>query len=310
MTDELDFHAASPDELVAAHRNVFDVWSKGRSLDDHVQHRLRSPTHRRAAWFVGCLDGRVVCSLAAHPVQFHIQGEPHPGIAIGSVHTLQEMRGRGFAPKLIAWVEAHQLRQGVGLSVLYSDINPDYYARLGYTLCPSWEGFRSVEDELPAPAHRLVPFAIGDRLEMVKRTYAQYHGAMPLSIERNDAYWEMMLEKFAGDMFHGLEASDGSWAGYVLVGPRDGTWRIVDYALVDGSEALAEQMYAALAAAARAAGIRRFGGWLPKSPATQALFTLVPRKTEITMIKPLAWRGDLSTEMIAGAGQFCELDHV
>jgi hypothetical protein len=48
MAARLDIHPASRDELIAAHTNVFDIWSKGRNLDDHVRHRLQSPTHRRA----------------------------------------------------------------------------------------------------------------------------------------------------------------------------------------------------------------------------------------------------------------------
>jgi len=286
MTDELAIHPASPDELVAAHRNVFDIWSKGRSLEDHIQHRLKSPTHRRAEWFVGCLDHRVVTSLAAHPVQFLVRGELLSGIAIGSVYTTQEVRGRGFAPRLIDWVEKHKRQQGTDMSVLYSDVDPDYYARLGYVLCPSWEGYSSVKGGLAGDAatHRLVPFAIEERLPLVKQTYAAYHGAMPLSVARNGEYWRMMLEKFSADTFYALEAPDGSWAGYVLVGPQDETWRIIDYALADRSEALADQMYRALAAAARTAGAGCIGGWLPDNRVTRSLFTLIPRQAEITMI--------------------------
>jgi hypothetical protein len=120
----------------------------------------------------------------------------------------------------------------------------------------------------------------------------------------------MMLEKFAADAFHALEADDESWAGYVLIGQRGDTCRIIDYALADQSDALADQMFRALAVAARAAGASRLGGWMPDNAVTRAHFELAPRQTEITMVKPLAWGGALSHEMIAGAGRFCELDHV
>ncbi len=82
----------------------------------------------------------------------------------------------------------------------------------------------------------------------------------------------MMLEKFAADTFHALEAADGTWMGYVLVGQRGDAWRIIDYALTDQSDALADQMIRALAVAASAAGAERFGGWLPDSAATRAHF--------------------------------------
>ena len=89
----------------------------------------------------------MVTSLAAHPIQFRIDGNTVSGIAIGSVYTTKDVRGRGLAPLLIAWVEDYKQRQGTGLSVLYSDIKPEYYVRLGYALCPSWEGFREAANE-------------------------------------------------------------------------------------------------------------------------------------------------------------------
>lgn len=312
MTQDLDIHPASPDEVASAHRNVFDIWSKGRSLEDHVRHRLNSPTHSRAEWFVGTVDGRVVTSLAAHPVQFRIGAETLSGIAIGSVYTTKDVRGLGFAPRLINWVEDYKRRQGTDLSVLYSDINPDYYARMGYALCPSWKGFRKAANEADSArlSHRLRAIDLAEYLPRIKQTYANYHGALPLSIARSDSYWSMMLEKFAADKFYSLEAADGAWTGYVLVGPREDTWRVIDYALVDHSDALAEQLYLAMSAAAHAAGARQIGGWLPDTKGARGLFAFAARKAEVTMIKPLAWGGTLSPEMIAGASQFCELDHV
>jgi predicted N-acetyltransferase YhbS len=311
MTRDLDMHAASPDELVAAHRNVFDIWSRGRSLDEHVRYRLNSPTHRRAQWFVGCLDGRVVTSLAAHPVRFHVGGEDLRGIAIGSVYTLAEVRGRGYAAALIAWVERRTRNEGAALSVLYSDVNPAYYARQGYTLCPAWQGWRDVRESLPGPVTQgLEPFSVNDRLADVKRLYASYHGAAPLSIARDDAYWAMMLEKYASDQFYALAGPGKAWVGYALLGSRANGCHLIDYALADQTDETAERLYAALLAAAAARGESRAGGWMPDSPAARKFFALEPRRDEITMIKPLAWGGTLSAEMIAGTSRFCELDHV
>jgi hypothetical protein len=68
MATDLTIHAASDEELAAAHRNVFDIWSKGLPLEDHVRSRLNSPSHSRATWFVGCLEGRVVVSLGCYPL--------------------------------------------------------------------------------------------------------------------------------------------------------------------------------------------------------------------------------------------------
>jgi predicted N-acetyltransferase YhbS len=312
MNTELKIHAASHDEVAAAHRNVFDIWSKGLPLEDHVRSRLNSPSHSRATWFVGCLDGRVVVSLGAYPLSFRLEGRSLAGIAIGSVYTLGEFRGRGYAGRLLEWVENHARDRHAALSVLYSDIEPGYYARRGYLLCPSWVGWLDPCDAAPAPVHRhrLVAVSPREHLPRLAKLYADYHGAAPLSVARDEEYWQAILKKFADDQFYALQDSDGHWSGYVRVGTKAGTWRITDFALANQSGELAQDLYAALLSLAAAGGADRVGGWLPDSPAARKFFELEPRGVEITMIKPLAADISLSDDAIAGTSRFCEIDHV
>ena len=188
MPKILDIHPASSDELAAAHRNVFDIWSKGLSLEEHLRYRLdESPSHSRAQWFVGSLEGRVVVSLGAYPLVFRLGDEELPGIAIGSVYTVGEFRGRGFAPQLIGYVEDHYRAKETALSALYSDIKPEYYARLGYILCPALSGWCDLRDtpSPPESKHRLVQVAPQTHLSALMKLYGDYHGATPLSIARD-----------------------------------------------------------------------------------------------------------------------------
>ncbi len=203
MNDALDLHVASHDELIAAHRNVFDVWSKGLPLEEHLQSRLDSPKHRLATWYVGCIAGQVVVSLGGYPLQFHVRGRVVPGVAIGSVYTLTEFRGRGIAPRLLAYVEQQQQAAGCVLSLLYSDIDPNYYARLGYTLCPSLEGWRAPGDDLGRvdSQHRLIEISPAEHIPELTRLYADYHGVLPLAIARNTGYWKALLERSPEDRF-------------------------------------------------------------------------------------------------------------
>jgi GNAT superfamily N-acetyltransferase len=311
MTAELDVHEASPDELVAAHRNVHDIWNKGLSLDEHVRYRLESPSHRRATWYVGVHEGRVVTSLGCYPIHFRISGRRVSGIAIGSVYTLSEFRGRGCAPRLIDWVEQHERDRRAALSVLYSDIEPQYYARRGYTICPAWEGWTHPNEiaEL-AGGPRLKPISAEEHLEKLARLYADYHGAAALSVDRDEEYWRAMLKKSPTDTFHALVDDRGAWQGYVRLVAKSGAWRITDYALADQSEASCEALYRALAVGARAEGVSKLGGWVPDSPAARKFFKLSPRPREITMIKSLADQIVLDPPLVASTHRFCEIDHV
>ena len=165
MTAKLDIHVASPQELAAAHRNVFDIWSKGLPLEEHLRTRLESPKHGLATWYVGTIDGQVVVSLGCYPLVFAYRGQLVPGFSIGSVYTVKEYRGQGLAPQLIALAEAEKLRSGAKIGSLYCDINPDYYARFGYELCPSLEGWLELKDAAVAapPAYHLLEISAAER---------------------------------------------------------------------------------------------------------------------------------------------------
>jgi len=308
MTSSLDVHPASPAELIAAHTNVFDIWSKGLPLDQHIAYRLNSPSHRRATWFVGTLDGQVVVSLGSYPVRFHLYGGEVPGIAIGSVYTLKAFRGQGHAPRLLAEVEKFERSRGAQLSVLYSDIDPNYYARLGYQLCPSLEGWR--KPAVVDTGYKLVAFLPSEHLAELAALYRGYHGKQPLAFARDDDYWQVMLKKFADDTFCWVVDAKGVRQGYLRVGRRKNEWRVTDYALSNDTAELATGMYAAFLTLAAGNNVDRVGGWLPDSPAARRFFELTPRKTEITMFKRLVGDAPLADAAIAAAHQFCELDHV
>lgn len=312
MVDELDIHVASHAELEQAHQNVFDIWSKGMPLAEHVAYRLNSPSHQRATWFVGTLDNRVVASLGRYPLRLRLRGEVVSGVAIGSVYTVREFRGRGFAGQLLDWVDENSREAGAALSVLYSDIDPTYYARRGYILCPAWAGWRDPCDEIPARAvtHRFVPIAAAEHLARIAELYAGYHGSAPVSVERDAEYWQMTLKKFPTDQFFALESAHQSWSGYVRVGQKDNLWRITDFALSDQTEKLAEAFYSAFLTLGAAGGAKRVGGWLPDSAVARQFFELEPRQLEITMIRPLVWSGEVDEALIASTSRFCEIDHV
>ncbi len=318
----LDMHPASAAERLAAYRNVHDVWSGGLPMEEHLARRLRSVQHNRAGWFVGCLEGEVVASLGAYALEFYWHGERLRGIAIGSVHTLAAHRGRGFAPRLIAWVEDHlRRRDGAVLSLLYSDVRPDYYARQGYVQCPSHEGWTSRSREpsgtggaahhSTAGAARLAaPTDIEHDLPRMAEMYAAFHGSLPLAIARPADYWQYLLRKSSADEFYWLLDDGGQRQGYVRLAHNGDAWKIADYALARRDDELLGWLYESAPQLAADRGIARVGGWLPGVGAARRSFAVQPRAKEITMIKPLdaAIRPDAA--VVESAVWFCEIDHV
>jgi len=324
--DALDIHPASPAEREASFHNTHDVWSRGLPLDEHVALRLKSPLHRRANWYVGCLDGQVVTSLAVHPLEFQLRGRRLQGFGIGSVHTLAAYRRRGLAPRLLAWVEDYRRRAGDQLSLLYSDIDPDFYARLGYQRAPALRGWcdrqrqeRLVGDLADASRERsprLERFEGRSGLAEMQRLYEAFHRGRPLSIARTDEYWAHLFERQPDDEYYWVINPSGSRFGYVRLKPKNNELSFVDYGFDQpaNNQMVVQATYAVLfrllVELAHARGAERLGGWMPDLPIAERWFAVTPRTDEIPMFKPLDRTVQLDPEALAGTDCFCELDHV
>ncbi|MBW3539559.1 MAG: GNAT family N-acetyltransferase [Planctomycetes bacterium] len=316
----LDIHAASEAERLEAYRNVHDVWSGGLSLDEHLRKRLASVQHNRARWFVGCLDSRVVSSLALYPLSFHVRGEVVAGIAIGSVHTVAEHRGRGFARQLMAHAERVASQEGAALSVLYSDIDQKYYARLGYQLCPSMHIQGRRHDG--APLGRITMGAASDailvevdpqrELPRLMELYETHHRRLALSIARNEDYWRYLLAKNPGDAFFGLLSSARELVACARTASVANTnlVKLRDLALAEDSDAAMGRLLDLLHAELHARRQTLMSGWLPDTPAVRERFQLLPRPDEITMLKSLKSSPPVTNEMLLAAAHFHEIDHV
>jgi predicted N-acetyltransferase YhbS len=329
VTESLDIHLANDQELRAAHANVHDVWSMGLPLEAHIERRLTAAHHRRAEWIVGCLAGRVVCCLGLHPLEFHLSGAVVPAIGVASVHTLAEFRGRGFAPRLIAWAEEHARSRGAQLSVLFSDVRPAYYERMGYVLAPAHRGEAIVAEKLAA-AQRLLDeactrcesFDAPTNVETIMHIYQEDHAREPLAIARREEYWRYLFARQPDDEFFALVRENKNVAyGYAR-------WKIAGDALFLRDVAVEPPikskapykrpddglvwhgMYAALIQQAHQFRLARVVGWLPDGAAERHWFRVEPRPIEITMFKPLVPSLHLGAEHLAAADRLNEIDHV
>ena len=318
MTDELDIHRASDSERIAAYRNVHEVWGGAFSIDEHVSRRLASVQHNRATWYVGCLNGRVVTSLGCFPLQFRIRGVTQPGIAIGAVHTVSEFRGRGFAPQLIERVEGDQRQQGVAMSLLYSDIAPAYYERLGYLVWPSWEAKLETASAFAA-ARELVQSSPKFGFEKISRfkkrrmltmLYDNHHASMEVSIARDEAYWEYLLAKQPNDEFHLLNDPSGDPAAFVRLQAESKRLLIRDFALVTNDDANWSAWLAQIVCMAADRNLPTVGGWLPNLPELPSFAKPICRKQEITMLKSLDATLVIDDAVRDAAQYFVEIDHV
>ena len=169
------------------------------------------------------------------------------------------------------------------------------------------DGSRKVEQ---ACNDALIQFEPAASLQQMAGLYARYHGQLPISIARGDGYWRHLLERQAGDEFFWLGNPSQDALGYVRLSTREETLKISDYALATHDETLARRLYAAVMAMGATRGMKRVGGWLPRTATTQELFRLSVREQEITMLKSLDEGFSLDADMLAATDRFSEIDHV
>jgi len=314
MSEALDIHAASAEEQAQAFRNFHDVWGKELGVEEHVRRRIASAKYKNAKWYVGCLGRRVVTGCGCYSFKICIDGKIEEACAFGEVHTLDEFRGRGFAPQLIAHVEDRQRAAGKSLSVLYSDIAPSYYERLGYVLCSSSEGWTEPQEKEVLSRERggakLVPCDPVAERAALARQYEQFHAPYPLWITRSSGYWQYLIERYSENQFYFLATNDGVRIGYVCIGVTEDQWKIRDFALADHGEATERSLFATILAAAGERKVKRVGGWMAATAWHGEFFRLSERSREITMIKPLASGQSIGAQHRAAGAFLHEIDHV
>lgn len=312
MVSDLKFRRADDRDRRAAFTNTFEVWPMAKTLDEHVERRMASPKFRQADWFVGCLGDRIVTSLGAYPEIYMVRGQMVPGFSIGGVHTVMDCRGRGYAPELIDYVEEVQREQGARLSLLFSDIEPAYYARLGYVQCPSYYAWADVgQGSLVENLNILRAFKpiSASEIEELSATYTAAHRRLPIWIFRKPEYWDRLLRNDPADEYFRIEGDSPS-RGYVRVQRSKDALFIRDSALEADDENVLSEVLAACIALGRSRGVQRVGGWLPNTATVRAQFKVTPRDREITMFKSLDGSIALDEELVAAAEHFREIDHV
>ena len=315
MTNKLDVHPASLEERIQIYRNIFEFefWKMAPSVEEHVQLRLKSTKHNRAKWYAGCLNGQVVVSLGCYPLSYYFKGEEITGISIGSVHTLPLFRRKGFAKQLILWVEKEQKQKGAKISSLYSDIPPQYYSKIGYLQCPSWESWLIVNDTRTTSKSfnwNLERFSPTNVLEKLNQIYSSYHNFIPLGISRPLTYWEFLISKKPNDEFYWLKKFPNQNLGYVRLTRAGNDLQISDFAVNQHLSDLLEKLFGLIIKFAREKGFYRVGGWLPDEPVIRSLFKIQPRAHAITMVKSLGKNLTIEPEHIATADHFSQIDHV
>ena len=128
-----------------------DLWSDGLSRRAYGQFwaaQLGTPwgrTHLERQALVD--DGEVLASAKIYTFDAALDGRAIRVAGIGAVFTQPAHRGRGAAREIVERLLARACDRGADLALLFSEIGPDYYARLGFVaIATTTATLRVVED--------------------------------------------------------------------------------------------------------------------------------------------------------------------
>jgi len=131
---------ATGDILRQIYDETWQIWSDGLSRDryeryNHAQMATSWGEHhlRRVAMVE---DGRLLASAKEYRLTLRLKGAEVRCLGIGAVFTPPALRGRGHAAALIEMMIEEAGREGTEYALLFSEIDPGFYARLGFEPIP------------------------------------------------------------------------------------------------------------------------------------------------------------------------------
>ena len=132
------------------------IWSDGLSriaYERFNEAQSRTPwgrDHLRRYLLMGD-DGRVLSSAKRYDLRARLDGREIRIVGLGAVYTPPDQRGRGHAAVVVERIVESAARDGAELAVLFSEIDPRYYAASGFVAIPRREALISVRPSRGAP---------------------------------------------------------------------------------------------------------------------------------------------------------------
>lgn len=120
--------------------DTFPIWGEGLTRAAYARYnraQLAAPwgsTHLRRVALVE--NGRLLATAKRYDLSGRVDGQLVRILGLGAVFTPKSERGHGHATTLLRRMLDDAAAEGFGLALLFSDIGPRYYERLGFRQLP------------------------------------------------------------------------------------------------------------------------------------------------------------------------------
>jgi GNAT superfamily N-acetyltransferase len=237
--DLVDAEGAILDQILA---DTFDIWHEGLNPAAYRRYYTaqrgtawgRSRLHRSALVSGG---GNVLASAKVYDLAASLDGRPVRVIGVGAVFTPPAQRGRGYARTLLDRLLQRAAGEGADLALLFSEIGPDYYARLGFSIVPRSDvTIRVIEsDRRGAPATLVRAGEDSDLANLADMGRARAHPyRLHLDRDRDLIQFAIARKRLLAGLgppgaceVHFFVAEEGAAAvAYVVISVRGTAWTI------------------------------------------------------------------------------------
>ena len=120
------------------------IWSDGLTRVAYGRYnvaQLRTPWGARNLRRLALVNdnGDLLSSAKRYDFEARLDGRSVRVVGLGAVFTPEAKRGHGYARELVARIGEQATLDGAELALLFSEIDPDYYAGMGFTAIPRRE---------------------------------------------------------------------------------------------------------------------------------------------------------------------------
>jgi len=286
--------------------DTYAIWNDGltrRAYARFFAAQAATPWGRKHLRRLALVDGDdVVASAKVYRFEALLDGQPIQVAGLGAVFTAPAARGRGAARELVDQLLEHAAADGADLALLFSEIGPEYYARLGFDAIATTDRQLRVTESTRYGAPMTMVRGGDDRdfadIVAQGRTRAEPY-RFHLIRDRDLVHFAIAKKRlFAGlsapgvRATHFLIAEEGASAvAYVVISARGNVWTVEEMGDRDPAGARAGAILQALIARDPAEKRPAISAWLPEKllPPQVTIIGETP-SAEVMMIKSLSAR--------------------
>lgn len=293
------------DQIEEVQKDSHYLWGGGLSIEARLSKMMRmidvyGPNQFHASGIVE--NGQVAASIKCYGIHLALGELKYHTLGIAAVFTKPDCRGKGYATKIVELACQNASNQGLDAALLFSDIDPEFYKKLGFIEFESYDCSIEVA-RLPKASPLTLRPSIPSDFSQVLSWYNQSWDSTTLHVARSPSQFCMFKER--SQSFSEMIFQDGPQdIGYLCLGEKNNK-TILDEMIIPPKYLI--PAWATIRQILQSKNTSWIEGWFNPEiqlPETKSAF----RKKCIPMVKPLSKNVEISGFELTQA-HFSRIDH-